>query len=86
MIGWVVQQSLFQRRAGLASLVATTAAGAEKVVVRDVPLGRAVALADAATPGLLTPFLVAGQDDGPAAPSMSAGSARPSSGQQDQGP
>ena len=86
VIGWVVQQSLFQRRAGLASLVATTAAGAEKVLVRDVPLGRAVALADAATPGLLTPFLVARQHDGPAAPSMSAGSAGPSSGQQDQGP
>ena len=81
-----MQQNYFQRRAGLASLVATTAAGAEKVLVRDVPLGRAVALADATTPGLLTPFLVATQHDGPAAPSMSAGSAGPSSGRQDQGP
>ncbi len=77
VIGWVVQQSPFQRRAGLASLVATTAAGAEKVLVRDVPLGRALALADAATPGLLTPFLTR---DGPA-----AGAAGPSSGL-DQGP
>jgi putative membrane protein len=78
VIGWVIQQSPFQRRAGLASLVATTAAGAEKVLVRDVPLGRAVALADAATPGLLTPFLTHG---GPA-----ASTAGPSSGRRDQGP
>ncbi|GAA2128925.1 PH domain-containing protein [Nocardioides bigeumensis] len=57
VIGWVVQQNLFQRRAGLATLVATTAAGAEKVVVRDVPERLGVALANAATPGLLSPFL-----------------------------
>ncbi len=57
VIGWVVQQSFFQRRRGLSTLVATTAAGAEKVVVSDLALARAVALADAATPGLVTPFL-----------------------------
>lgn len=57
IIGWVVQQSWFQRRQGLASLVATTAAGDEAVVVRDLALGDAVAFADAATPGMLTPFL-----------------------------
>lgn len=57
IIGWVVVQTLFQRRLGLADLVATTAAGAEKVVLRDVPHDRAVAIADAATPGMLTPFL-----------------------------
>jgi putative membrane protein len=56
VIGWVVEQSYFQRRLGLATLVATTAAGAERVAVSDLPLGRAVALADAATPGLLTAF------------------------------
>ena len=65
--GWCSRAS-FQRRAGLASLVATTAAGAEKVLVRDVPLGRAVALADAATPGLLTPFLVADRTTAPHPP------------------
>jgi putative membrane protein len=53
IIGWVVQQSWFQRRAGLATLVATTAAGPESVVVADVPLTVAVRLAGAATPGLL---------------------------------
>lgn len=57
IIGWVVQQSWWQRRIGLADLVATTAAGAERVVVHDVRLGAAVALADAATPGLLTDFV-----------------------------
>ena len=57
IIGWVVQQSWWQRRIGLADLVATTAAGQERVVVLDVRLDTAVALADAATPGLLTEFV-----------------------------
>ncbi|CAA9402808.1 MAG: transmembrane protein, distant homology with ydbT [uncultured Nocardioides sp.] len=58
VIGWVLTQSWWQRRIGLAHLVVTTAAGAERVVVRDVPVAVGVALADATTPGLLTPFLV----------------------------
>ena len=58
IIGWVVSQSWWQRRIGLADLIATTAAGAERVVVRDVRLDVAVALADRATPGLVSPFLV----------------------------
>ena len=53
IIGWVVRQSWFQRRVGLATLVATTAAGPESVVVVDLPLARAIALVDAATPGML---------------------------------
>lgn len=57
IIGWVVSQSWWQRRIGLADLVATTAAGHERVLVRDVRLEVAVELADAATPGLLTDFL-----------------------------
>ena len=57
IIGWTVQQTFFQRRAGLATLVATTAAGHQAYAAHDVPLGQAVALADAAVPGLLTPFL-----------------------------
>ncbi len=57
IIGWVVAQSWFQRRLGLATLKATTAAGSEYVAVRDIELDRAVALADRATPGMLTPFL-----------------------------
>jgi putative membrane protein len=57
IIGWVVRQSWWQRRIGLSDLVATTAAGDERVLVRDVRLEDAVLLADAATPGMLTPFL-----------------------------
>ena len=53
IIGWVVRQSWFQRRVGLATLVATTAAGPESVAVVDLPLAQAMALADAATPGML---------------------------------
>ncbi|SEB51982.1 putative membrane protein [Nocardioides exalbidus] len=57
IIGWVVTQSWWQRRIGLADLTATTAAGDERVLVRDVRLEVAVALADETTPGLLTGFL-----------------------------
>jgi putative membrane protein len=56
IIGWNVQRSFFQRRAGLATLVATTAAGRQRIDVQDVPLDEALRVADAALPGLLTPF------------------------------
>ena len=58
IIGWVVSESWWQRRIGLADLVATTAAGDERVLIHDVRLDVGVALADAATPGLLTDFVV----------------------------
>ena len=57
IIGWVLAQSWWQRRIGLTDLTATTAAGHERVLVKDVRLDVAVALADRATPGLLTPFV-----------------------------
>lgn len=57
IIGWVLAQTWWQRRIGLADLTATTAAGHERVLVKDVRLDVAVALADRATPGLLTPFV-----------------------------
>ena len=56
MIGWTVRATWFQRRAGLVALVATTAGGRQRVTVPDVPEDDAVALAGAATPGLLGPF------------------------------
>jgi putative membrane protein len=56
VIGWNLQDSWFQRRAGLTTLVATTAGGRQRVVVPDVPEGRAVELAAAATPDLLAQF------------------------------
>lgn len=57
VIGWNLRQSFFQRRAGLATLTATTAAGKQHYAVADVEFGTAVRLADEALPGLLTPFL-----------------------------
>jgi putative membrane protein len=57
IIGWNLRQSFFQRRSGLATLVATTAAGRQRVDVQDVSLGAALHVADEALPGLLTPFL-----------------------------
>ncbi|GAA4213313.1 PH domain-containing protein [Actinocatenispora rupis] len=57
IIGWTVRRSFFQRRAGLATLTATTAGGEQRYPVQDIALDDATALADAAIPGLLTPFL-----------------------------
>ena len=59
IIGWNVRQTFFQRRAGLATLTATTAAGRQQYAVRDVPLPVALSLADRALPGLLDDFLAA---------------------------
>jgi putative membrane protein len=62
IIGWNLHRSFFQRRAGLSTLTATTAAGRQRYAVPDVDAHAAVRLADEATPGLLTPFLVPGSD------------------------
>lgn len=56
VIGWTVRQSPFQRRAGVVTVEAVTAAGAGGYEVLDVAAADGVALADAATPGLLSPF------------------------------
>jgi putative membrane protein len=57
VIGWTLRASCFQRRAGLTDLVATTAGGRQQVTVLDLDETDATALAGAATPGLLDPFL-----------------------------
>lgn len=57
VIGWTLRATWFQRRVGLASVSATTAGGGGRVHVDDVPLEDAVALAMAATPGLLDDFV-----------------------------
>jgi putative membrane protein len=57
IIGWNIQQSWFQRRSGLVTLVATTAAGHQAYAALDVPESLAIALADEAVPGLVSPFL-----------------------------
>ncbi len=58
IIGWNVRESFFQRRAGLATLTATTAAGRQQYAITDVPLFMAVAVGNRALPGLLDAFLV----------------------------
>ena len=57
IIGWNIQQSWFQRRAGLVTLVAMTAAGAQAYAAIDIPEHLAIALAHDAVPGLVEPFL-----------------------------
>ncbi|MFI9273470.1 PH domain-containing protein [Kitasatospora sp. NPDC052896] len=57
VIGWTVSRSLFQRRSGLLTLTATTAAGRGAYRVRDVTLAEGLSLAEQAVPDLLTPFL-----------------------------
>lgn len=58
VIGWTVSQSLFQRRAGLVTVTATTAAGQGGYPVIDVETTVGLAVAGQAVPGLLDPFLV----------------------------
>ena len=57
IIGWNLTTSVFQRRAGLTTLVATTAGGHQHYSVPDVGDAEALRVARAAVPGLLEPFL-----------------------------
>jgi putative membrane protein len=50
IIGWTVRQSPFQRRSGVATLIAATAAGTKRYVVIDVPADQAWAVAAQASP------------------------------------
>ncbi|MDF1602962.1 PH domain-containing protein [Nocardioides sp. YIM 152315] len=58
VIGWNLRSSWFQRRAGLTTLVATTAGGPQAVTVLDVPVDAAVALAHDSMPELVRQFVV----------------------------
>ncbi|MFE1234292.1 PH domain-containing protein [Streptomyces sp. NPDC058745] len=57
VIGWTVRQTYFQRRAGLLTLTATTAAGDGAYAVIDADESEGLAFAAEAVPGLLAPFL-----------------------------
>jgi putative membrane protein len=57
VIGWNLKRSFTQRRAGVATLVATTAAGRQRYELQDVEPEEAMRVAEEAVPGLLTPFL-----------------------------
>ncbi|RDH77349.1 hypothetical protein DVS77_17730 [Mycolicibacterium moriokaense] len=50
IIGWTVRQTFFQRRAGVATLIAATAAGVKHYQVIDVPAERSWSIAAAASP------------------------------------
>jgi putative membrane protein len=70
IIGWRIHQSWFQRRQGLVSLAATTAAGHQHYVAHDIPAADAIALASSATGRLMAPFLASTGPPGlPRAPS-----------------
>lgn len=53
IIGWTVRQTFWQRRSGLATVTAATAAGKKRYHVIDIPLNQAWALIEAVTPGRL---------------------------------
>ena len=57
VIGWTITRSPFQRRAGLVTIHATTAANKGAYPIYDIDEGDGLRFADEAVPGLLTPFL-----------------------------
>lgn len=57
VIGWTARQSPFQRRAGLITLTATTAAGSAAYTMYYAGTAEGLRFADDMTPGLLEPFL-----------------------------
>jgi putative membrane protein len=57
VIGWNMTTSLFQRRVGLTTLVATTAGGRQQYPIPDVEDAEALRVARTAVPGLLDQFL-----------------------------
>lgn len=57
VIGWNLTSSLFQRRVGLTTLVATTAGGRQHYAIADVCGTEALRVARTAVPGLLDQFL-----------------------------
>ncbi|WP_308163361.1 PH domain-containing protein [Nocardia alni] len=53
IIGWTIRQTFFQRRAGLATLIAATAAGKKRYRIVDIPLAETWPLIESVTPGQL---------------------------------
>ncbi|GAB3814695.1 PH domain-containing protein [Kribbella italica] len=60
VLGWRVRQSVFQRRVGLATFSAITAAGGGAYSARDADADEGLDFAREAVPGLLEPFVVRG--------------------------
>ena len=63
VIGWRIRQSIFQRRAGLVTVEAVTAAGEGGYPVTDVTAADGVALAAAVTPSVLDPLTPLGAEE-----------------------
>ncbi|MFI7461684.1 PH domain-containing protein [Nonomuraea sp. NPDC049646] len=63
--GWTFRQSFFQRRSGLLTVSACTAAGSGHYEVLDVGRSDGLDLAARALPGLLDPFLTSGPGGAP---------------------
>ncbi|GAB3652190.1 PH domain-containing protein [Glycomyces tarimensis] len=63
IIGWRISQSVFQRRLGLMTLDATTAAGKGHYPVIDADQHEVLDFADEAVPDLLRPFLVRSESE-----------------------
>jgi putative membrane protein len=57
VIGWRLRQTWFQRRRGLVTVTATTAAGKQRYSTPDMPMAEALAFIAAATPDLAAPFV-----------------------------
>lgn len=57
VIGWNVSRSFFQRRLGLLTLGATTAAGDQVYKIRDVTVTEGLTFAEETVPGILAPFV-----------------------------
>jgi putative membrane protein len=57
IVGWKIRQTIFQRRARLITVGATVAAGTGSYFVRYADQDDGLAVAEAAVPGLLAPFL-----------------------------
>ncbi|MFZ2174345.1 MAG: PH domain-containing protein [Rhodococcus sp. (in: high G+C Gram-positive bacteria)] len=51
IIGWTVRQTFFQRRSGVATVIAATPAGTGRYLVTDLPAEQAWSLVEAVTPG-----------------------------------
>ncbi|WP_102145307.1 PH domain-containing protein [Mycobacterium hubeiense] len=65
IIGWTVRQTFFQRRAGVATLIAATAAGVKSYQVIDVPAEWAWAIAGTASPWVADSAWVRGEHSAP---------------------
>lgn len=57
IIGWTIKQSIFQRRGGLITMTATTAAGSGAYSILDAGTDDGLAIAEQAVPAMLRPFL-----------------------------